>query len=45
MTRNQRRVRLRWLISVTRAIKSGAADPAYKLTVAYVRRLRRLGVL
>lgn len=43
MTRNQRRVRISWIIAVTRAIQLGDRDAAYRLTVAYVRRLREIG--
>ena len=45
MTRTQRRIRISWIIAVTRAIQLGEADAAYKLTVAFVRRLREVGAL
>lgn len=35
-----RHVRESWMQAITRAIELGDANAAYKLTVAYVRRLR-----
>lgn len=38
-------VRDSWLRTIRAAIILGEADAAYRLTVAYVRRLRELGVM
>lgn len=44
MTKVQHRIRQSWMQSILAAVCLGLPDAAYRLTVAYVRRLREAGV-